>query len=214
MVNAKIRGRDNGVELRDGSFVARSLDPDNAVEMDGAYAFRYKVFHKELEWSSNGSDGRESDEYDECSAHFGVFSDTGEMLGYGRLTLPDNGFMIEKEFADLLDPGARVGKGDDTAEASRFAISRRLRRSREGFTVTGLLCTTMCKWSRKNEVRYWYMVLDTKYLEFLQQHFPFEAIGAPKEYEPGKASVAARIDLSLLGADEAQTFWGLLGRGS
>jgi N-acyl-L-homoserine lactone synthetase len=201
--------RSNNVELRSDRFVARNLDFNNKFDMDNAYSFRYRVFHKELGWESRQA--KEYDEYDSTSAHFGVFSESDELVGYSRLHLPEGRFMIEYEFADLVEPGSCIRKKEDTVEASRFAISMELRQTKEGFIATELLCKTMCQWAKKNGIRYWYMVLDKSYLDFLLCFFDIETIGVPVEYTPGSASVAGIVNISKLGIEEANAFWNTLG---
>jgi N-acyl-L-homoserine lactone synthetase len=196
-------------QLKNGSFLARNIDPAESRELQDLYEFRHRVFSKELGWvpTSLGA----GDPYDGHSVHFGAFSNAGDIVGCSRLILPKGGFMLEREFADLLDPGYNLRKETDTVEASQFAVSRELRRTREGFAVTELLCKTMCLWARRNGIRYCYMVLDANYLEFLQAFFSLRTIGPPRVYEPQIASVAAVFDLAELHPEDAETFWSVLG---
>jgi acyl homoserine lactone synthase len=199
-------------KLTNGPFVARNLAQGNRLEMDKAYAFRHAVFCRELGWQS--AEAREKDGYDRTSVHFGVFDDSDELVGYCRLHLPAGPFMIENEFADLVAPWHRIRKTQDTVEASRFGIGHRLRRTKDGFEVTELLCKTMYLWARGNNVRYVYLVLDAEYLDFLLRFFPIQPIGGRKNYDHQMESIAVIVDLTKLGLKHADTLWDTLGNES
>jgi len=194
---------------KNGHFLARNIDLLESRELQDLYEFRHRVFSKELGWVPTGLVA--GDAYDGHSVHFGAFSDAGDIVGCSRLILPEGAFMLEKDFADLLEPGYNLRKEIDTVEASQFAVSSQLRRTREGFAVTELLCKTMCLWSRRNGVRYCYMVLDQNYLAFLQRFFSLQTIGPPRIYEPETASVAAVFDLDDLSPENMEAFWSVLG---
>ena len=197
------------MELKDGQFVARNIDSGDPYAMEKIYTFRHKVFSKELGWVFSLS--KEHDEYDDTSVHFAVFSDSGDIVGYSRLNLAEGGFMLEKEFSDLIGSTYSIRKESDTVEGSRFTVSPDLRRSKSGFKVSELLCKTMCRWCKINGIRYWYLVMDKNYLDFLQRFFPIQQVGVTKEYQPGLTSSAVFIDLKKLGAEEADSFWSMLG---
>ena len=197
------------IELRDSEFVARNIDSDDPYAMEKIYAFRHKVFSKELGWVFSLS--KERDDYDDTAVHFAVFSDSGDIVGYSRLNLAEGGFMLEKEFSDLIGDTYSIRKESDTVEGSRFTVIPELRRSKSGFKVSELLCKTMCRWCRINGIRYWYLVMDKLYLDFLQRFFSIQQVGVTREYQPGLISVVAFIDLKKLGAEEADSFWSILG---
>jgi N-acyl-L-homoserine lactone synthetase len=197
------------VELRNEGFLARNIDPDDSHDLERIHQFRHRVFAQELGWVGGAS--RETDQYDRHSVHFAAFSQSGDVVAYSRFILPSGSFMLETEFPDLVEPGYRLRKEEDTVEASRFAVSADLRRTKEGFAVTELLCSTMCLWARRNSVRQCYLVLDYSYFGFLQQFFPVRAIGPTKVYDSGLTSVAVIFDLAEFGLDEAHALWASLG---
>ena len=199
------------IEVKDGLLSARVLDPDSRDEMEEAYAFRHRIFLEELGWSQLNSTGHEIDEYDQSSVHFGAFSDSGELTGYCRVILPKSGFLIEREFADLVDPKYCIRKEKDTVEASRFAISREPRGKEEGFRVIGVLLRSMYQWAVINKVRYIYGVCASDYLRFIQESFSCcKAIGPAHEYQLGLSSAALVFDLEKLDLVKVQEFWALV----
>ena len=199
------------IQVRDGFLSARVLDPKNKAEIDAALAFRHTVFLEELGWSVLDHKGQESDQYDQNSVHFGAFSESGEITGYCRLILPKSGFMIEKEFADLIDPGYCIRKENDTVEASRFAVARNLRGKGEGFRVIALLVRSLYQWAKLNKVRYIYAVSVSDYLGFLCGYFTcIKPIGPNHEYQAGISSSAVILDLEQLDLEKVKEFWAML----
>jgi len=199
------------IEVKDGSLSARVLDSDNQDDMEEARTFRHKIFLEELGWSLLDSTGQEIDEYDKNSVHFGAFEDSGELVGYCRVILPKIGFMIEKDFADLVNPGYRIRKEKDTVEASRFAISKDLRGKGEGFRVIAVLLRSMYQWAKANRVRYIYGVCASDHLSFVREYFSCcKQIGPAHEYEPGVSSSALIFDLEKLDVAKVQEFWSLV----
>jgi acyl homoserine lactone synthase len=204
------RTRDR-IEVKDGPLSARVLDPDSQRDMGKALTFRHKIFLEELGWSLLDSAGQEIDEYDRNSVHFGAFDNSGCLLGYCRLIFPKNGFMIEKEFADLVRPGYHIRKERDTVEASRFAISKELRGKEDGFGVIAVLMRSMYQWAKMNKIRYIYAVCVSDYLSFIQDCFSCcETIGPAHEYQPGISSSAFIFDLDELDLVRVQEFWSMV----
>ena len=201
----------NNIKIKDGSLIGRTLDSNNKEEMKRAREFRHRIFLDELGWSLPEGTVENVDKYDGGAVHFGAFSDTGELLGYFRLVLSENGFMIEREFASLIYPDYCVRKEKDTVEASHFAISRRLRGEEDGFRVIGLLLRTLYLWAKNNNVRYIYGVCASDYLKFLEGLFSgCKSIGPAYEYQKGVSSSALIFDLEKLDLPEIQVFWSLV----
>jgi acyl homoserine lactone synthase len=201
----------NRIEVKDGRLLARNLDPDKKSDMDEALAFRHKIFLEELGWSLLDTTGQEIDGYDQSSVHFGAYMDSGELVGYCRLILPNIGFMIERDFADLVAPGYCIRKEEDTVEISRFAIPKELRGKEEGFRVIGVLLACVYKWAVTNKVRYIYGVCASDHLQFVEGFFPCcKSIGPAHEYQPGTSSSALIFDLQELDLARVQEFWSLV----
>lgn len=200
-------------EVKDGPLSARVLDPDNREEMKEAQTFRHKIFLEELGWSVLDSTGQDLDEYDINSVHFGAFDGSGRIVGYCRVILNNkkSGFMIEKDFADLVHTGYSIRKGKDTVEASRFSISKELRGKEEGFSVIALILRSMYQWAKANKIRYIYGVCASDYLSFILEYFSgAKQIGPAHEYQPGVSSSALIFDLEKLDVVKVQEFWSLV----
>jgi len=187
--NRKIKN-DNNTVLYEGNFTARILKNDDIKK---AYKFRYKIFCEELNWLPLNKDKEEFDDYDRFSIHFGIFFKNDELAGYGRFILPKINFMLEKEFKDLLD-NHTIRKKRDTVEVSRVAIDKTLRGKSFNLIIL-LLYKFMYRWSLKNGIRYWYMVIEPNYLKSLQSLFPCKQIGRVKFYQPNSTTTAALLDL-------------------
>lgn len=201
----------NMIEVRDGSLIARVLDPGKKAEMEDARVFRHKIFLEELGWSLLDSNGQEVDEYGQSSLHFGAFSALGELVGYCRVILPKSRFMIEKEFADLVDPAYYIRKEGDTVEISRFAIPKELRGKQEGFRVIAVLLRCVYQWAMMNKVRYIYAVCASDHLGFLRGFFSCcKPIGPDYEYQPGISSSAFILDLKELDLTKVRELWSVL----
>jgi len=175
----------------ENKFTAKNLDLNEEIEE--AFRLRYKIFCEGLKWFPLNDDGKECDQYDLCSVHFGVYS-SAELVGYSRIIPPENTFMLEKEFKDLLDESYSVQKEKNTGEISRLAIKKDLRLT-HGFQISIVLYKLMYHWSLENKMRYWYMVVDTKYLKSLQRLFPCRKIGKVKFYQPNLPTTVAILDL-------------------
>ncbi len=202
------------IQVRDGSLTARVLNPDNPNEMEEARAFRFRIFLEELGWSLLESDGQEFDEYDKNPVQFGVFEDSGQMVGYCRIILNKSGFMIEKEFADLVYPGYRIRKKDDTVELSRFAIMKELRGKVNGIRAVSVLVRCMYQWAEANKVRYFYAVCASDIPGNIREFFSCaEQIGPDHEYQPGVSSAAFMVDLEKVDmAKVLNSYFRMLGK--
>lgn len=203
------------VVMKDGDLSARVLDQGRKDEMAQARAFRHKIFLEELGWSVLDSKGQEFDQYDECSVHFGAFSESGKFVGYCRLILPKKGFMIEKEFASLVYPGYHIRKENDTVEISRFAIPKEQRSKLEGFRIVAVLLRSVYQWAKVNKMRYIYGVCATDHLQFVLGVFSSccTPIGPAHEYQPGMSSSAFILDFEKLDVEKVKEFWaGVMGK--
>ncbi len=187
MERLTIKLLDNALEK---NFLIRELEPD---EREDAYKFRYQVFCNELNWIAQNKSKKDIDSYDNHAVHFGVFSHFGDLVGYSRIILPENNFMLEHEFRDLIE-NSPIRKSKDTVEISRLAIEKSLRMGYE-FQTGMLLYRIMYNWSLDHKVRYWYMAVNLRYLRSLQKLFPCKSIGQAKSYQSGIPTVAALLDL-------------------
>ena len=183
----RLTGGDNNVIIFEGDNV------DN--ELENVYQLRRKVFVKELGWVS---EEKEKDIYDTHAIHF-VAHKKGSVAGYVRLISSGNSFMLENEFKDLLTKSDLVtlhARKDEAAEISRLVLEKKLRNRYLSFWLRILLYRTIYQWSLKHEIRYWYMVVSSRFLKHLQKLFPCRSIGISKEYNKGHGvTVAAVLDL-------------------
>jgi len=172
---------------------------NSVKEIEKAYELRYQVFSEELKWFPENNSQKDIDKYDQYSIHFGIFShleklEEKELVGYCCIIPPNNNFMLEEEFKDLLSEDYLLHKKQNAVEISRLVIKKTFRLN-QGFQIRMLLYKSMYQWSIKNDVRYWYMVVDTRYLRSLQKLFPCRQIGKIKFYQPNLPTVAALLDL-------------------
>ncbi|MDC4223559.1 MAG: GNAT family N-acetyltransferase [Candidatus Manganitrophus sp.] len=99
----------------------RSIESEE--EFLQAYRLRYQVFCETLGWVPPNPTGLEIDRYDSFATMIGLFSEENALLGLIRLLPPDQPFMLETDFCDLVAPGYRIRKETDTTEISRLAIA-------------------------------------------------------------------------------------------
>ena len=136
------RSPENGlVQLYDKWFEIVYCNTPELVEQ--AFRLRYQVYCVEnpFEDPAQNPDGLEKDEYDERSVHsILVHKPTGQVAGTVRLILPDDSrsdgglpaMMLSEDGLGMLTPSdLPIG---ETAEISRFAVSKKFRR-RQGDTA-------------------------------------------------------------------------------
>ena len=143
-------------------FLTKTLDTHE--EFEAAYRLRHEVFSRELKWVPCSPDGLEVDPYDSFAQCIGVFDSGFKLMGHARLIKSPNPFMVEKEFAHLVQEGTALEKGADVAEVTRLCVGREGR-----FTgVSNLLYKGIYQWSLFNGVRHLVMVVEKKYYRLLR----------------------------------------------
>lgn len=190
----------------------------HAAVLDAAYCLRASVFMGELGWLVPSADGRERDRCDLVARHFVVFARQREsrpsgspppemLVGYARVLLPRQGFMLEREFSDLaaLDgPRGRTLDAERAFEVSRFVVhpAYRGRRCVEGRTPVEHLARAIARWAIARGRTDWYTVCEARYLRALRlRGIHFTPLGAPVEYQPGVKACAALLRLPVAAAD-------------
>ena len=202
---ARAQRQDVAVRYRVHSFTARG--PGAAALLEQAYRLRARVFMRELGWLATSSDGRERDRCDPLARHFAVFTqpvDGAEpaLAGYARALLPRDGFMLQREFIELLGGEAFAPDVRRSFEVSRFVIhpARRGQRCDEGRTITEHLARAIARWARAAGRDEWYTVCETRYLRALRlRGLEFAPFGQPVEYQPGVEARAVMLRLSSAG---------------
>jgi N-acyl-L-homoserine lactone synthetase len=184
------------------SFSARS--PHAALLLEDAYRLRARVFMGELGWLAASADGRERDRCDPLARHFALFTHPADgsaptLAGYARVLLPRHGFMLQREFSELLGDLPFAPDDGRAFEVSRFVIHPALRgwRCGEGRTITERLAREIARWARAQGRDEWYTVCEARYLRALRlRGLEFTTFGQPVEYQPGVEARAAVLRLS------------------
>ena len=107
-------------------------------ELKEVYKLRYKVYCQEKKFESEGAyeSQYEMDEYDDYSIHF-IAKVNEDIIGTARLILNNPiGFPVEKNCK--LDMSIDKKRSEQTAEISRFAISKQMINS-AGYSRSGLM---------------------------------------------------------------------------
>lgn len=183
-----------GIEFQEGEFTVRTLREE---ELKCSYRFRHKVFAEQLQWVPASPDGEEVDLYDLWGHTVGVLGYDGTLLGMARLLPASGQFMLEKDFGALLSPGYRIRKHSDTAEITRLAVDPDIRDAKLSTTVMLSVLKGIYQWAVENELRYYYLEVEHRFLRALRMlGFPCEPIGPVVKLPPaGASAVAALYDM-------------------
>lgn len=184
--NAPKNGSHNGYIVRT---LKNYYDDEEIYETQ---KLRYQIFCQERGWLLENEDGCEWDRYDVCAIHFAAFTIDG-LAGCVRLIQHSSiGFMLENEFRKTLGGKQLPLDREHSVEISRLCVRTGLPNTRK--IVEGLY-KAMYQWSKINDKKYWYIVVEEKYLRVLQrQCFPFKQIGPGYEWKKGVLSVPAVLD--------------------
>lgn len=182
------------VEFFESGYWVRSIESEE--DKIKAYRLRHQVFSEILGWVSPTPDGLEIDCFDHVAESLGLFSEEGILLGSVRLISPDNPFMLETDFTDLVSPDYLIRKETDTAEVSRLAITPSASHQGLSSHYLRILHKGIYQWSLENAVRYLYMETEERFWRVLNHlGFPCSPIGPVKMIPPGNAkSMAAILD--------------------
>ena len=180
--------------------------------LEHAFELRYQVYCLECGYLDAGAyaDGRESDIYDDDSAHFFAHNLRRELVGYVRLVPPDGDGQFPWQLYCRHDGAVALPPAAETAEVSRLMVHRDYRRRRgdilsgvntegEAPTRTGApgagerrmdspqilltLYRQMYQHSLKVGIRYWYAAMERPLARSLQRMaFTFEQIGPETDY--------------------------------
>jgi N-acyl-L-homoserine lactone synthetase len=171
----------------------------NLTERESAYRLRHKIFVDELKWVKPQSEGLEIDFYDdEGMVPLGVFDRLGRLIAHLRITLPQRTFMMEKEFAALIETPIR--KTNSTVEISRVCTEAEARAMKiltpHGYThVSMLLYKGLYCWCCKNFISKMCMVIEKKLFRLLRMSgFPCQVMGKTIIMPDGVSAVAVKID--------------------
>lgn len=171
----------------------------SSTERENAYRLRHRIFVDELKWVKPQTDGLEIDIFDgEGIVPLGVFDQTGRIIAHLRITLPQQTFMMEKEFAALIETPIRKTNG--TVEISRVCTERDTRTTlitnRYGnMHISMLLYKGLYYWCCQNLINDMYMVIENKLFRLLRvSGFPCRMIGKKTNMPDGVCAVAVRVN--------------------
>jgi N-acyl-L-homoserine lactone synthetase len=187
---------ERGVAFYEGEFLVKTLDTKE--ELTQAYQLRHRVFAEKLGWVPPTEDGQEMDMYDLWGVTIGVLDHDGTLLGMARL-LPSSGkFMLENEFGALLPGDYTIRKEQDTAEITRLAVNPDIQDAKLSTQVMLGTLKGIYQWAVENEVRYYYLEVEHRFLRALRMlGFPCEPIGPVVKLPPaGAGAVAALYDMA------------------
>ena len=168
------------------------------MELKESYKLRHKVFAEELNWITAQKNYLDIDTYDgKNMAPIGVFDQGDKLIAQLRITLPQRVFMMEKEFAELIDTS--IDKNPETVEVSRVCTTTEIRRAKietdyGNFYISMLLYKGLYLWCLSNNISIMYMVIEYKLLRLLKlSGFPCHKAGPPTIMPDGVTAVAVKI---------------------
>lgn len=188
------------IAFQEGEILVKEIEGKD--ELRQAYHLRHRVFAEKLRWVPERSDQLESDVYDAWSTSIGLFSNR-QLLGMVRMTAAPFPFMLESEFSGCLVGSHRVRKELDTAEITRLAVDPTITDRGLSAKLMRTIFKGMYHWTRANNIRYTYLVVDSRLLRVVQRiGWPCHAIGAPVALPPADVlSVGALLDLDEFRSD-------------
>jgi len=168
---------------------------ESAEDRHKGFRLRHAIYCDSLRWVKAQTDGLEKDEYEDGSTSLGVLTAEGALLGVVRMIPGSRPFMLESHFRSLVGPHHSVRKRADTAEVTRLATSIMPRAYRKAPPVSCLLYKAIYRWSCAHDIRYLYLVVETRYLKTLHRwEFPCMPIGPARLLGVDGWCVAALLD--------------------
>lgn len=195
-----------------------------------AHEIRYQVYcvEKPFENPEQHAEGRESDDFDQRSAHVLLTSrSTGEGIGTVRLVLPDQAAPQSFSMAQILeyygtDSPVPIAH---TAEVSRFSVSKRSRPRKDGaidFRSRGLrraeplmslgLIQGLIRMSATYRITHWCAVMEPKLLRMLAaMGIHFIPVGALLDYHGMRQLCYCKVNTVLATVrSERPSFWEII----
>lgn len=200
----------HNIVFTEGEFFVKTIETHD--EMVKAYRLRHRVFAEQLKWVAETEDRQEMDMYDLWGVTVGVFGRDGVLLGMARL-LPSSGeFMLGNEFGALLPEDYVIRKEQDTAEITRLAVNPDVEDPTLSRKVLIAVLKGIYQWAVENEVRYYYLEVEHRFLRALRMlGFPCEPIGPVVKLPPaGAEAVAALYDMARFDEENSKKRPGFL----
>jgi N-acyl-L-homoserine lactone synthetase len=182
-------------------YIARLLYTDETSTLEEAYRLRAIVFADELGWVPVWRDGIERDRCDDVALHVAAFAlgcGRPRLSGYARVLLPEQTFMLEREFTALLAGQPLHPSVSQAFEVSRFVVhpAYRGRLDADGRSVADHLARAFARWALTHHRTDLYAVCEERHIRALRlRGLPFVRLGVPVEYQPGVQARAARLSL-------------------
>ncbi|MGH2485040.1 MAG: acyl-homoserine-lactone synthase [Ktedonobacterales bacterium] len=190
-------------------YTLRVLAPADARLLATAQRLRADVFARELCWVPECACGREHDRCDAAATHLVVLADephtrngrTGPargVVGYARLLLPRDSFMLDREFAALLDGEPLRLDAARAFEVSRFVVHPALRGhlDADGRGAAAHLQRGIARWALERGRTDLYSVCEVRHVRALRMRgLPVQRFGRVVEYTAGVLACAVRLDL-------------------
>jgi N-acyl-L-homoserine lactone synthetase len=188
-------------------FTLRLLSPNDARLLDAAQRLRAEVFAHELVWVPECACGREHDRCDTAATHLVVLASDGSVLdrrtsprvvGYARLLLPHDTFMLAREFVALLDGDPPRLESTRAFEVSRFVVHPALRGrlDADGRGAAEHLRRGITRWALERGRTDLYSVCEVRHVRALRMRgLPVRRFGRVVEYTPGVLACAVHLDL-------------------
>jgi N-acyl-L-homoserine lactone synthetase len=175
--------------------------------LDEAQRLREEVFARELVWVPECACGREHDRCDAAATHLVVLASelaalerrtSPRVVGYARLLLPHDTFMLAREFAALLDGESLRLESTRAFEVSRFVVHPALRGRLdvEGRGAAEHLQRGIARWALERGRTDLYSVCEARHVRALRMRgLPVQRFGRVVEYTPGVLACAIRLEL-------------------
>ncbi|HKV85109.1 MAG TPA: acyl-homoserine-lactone synthase [Ktedonobacterales bacterium] len=188
-------------------YTFRVLSPADTRLLASAQRLRADVFARELAWVPECACGREHDRCDAAATHLVVLAADGvrqsritspHIVGYARLLLPRDNFMLAREFAALLDGGPLRLESTRAFEVSRFVVHPALRgrRDADGRGAAEHLQRGIARWALERGRADLYSVCEARHVRALRMRgLPVRRFGRMVEYTPGVLACAVHLDL-------------------
>lgn len=180
--------------IEENGYVVKTISTRD--ELRQAYALRHEIFAEELRWVPTTPEGLETDAYDTpATTGFGVFFE-GVIQAYIRFIPAGHPFMIDKDFACLMDPAHVIRREPDTGEISRFCVSSRSRGKLPSGQYTFMfLLKGLYHWCALRNINYIYSVVETKVARLCYaKGIICRPVGTPLAMPDGAEAVAVIID--------------------
>lgn len=191
-------------------FVARVFSASDVSLLAAAQRLRAAVFARELGWAPECACGREHDRCDPVATHLVILATSNrgasgpahaprwQVAGYTRILLPEQTFMLRREFAALLPDGLLIAESARSFEVSRFVAHPALRGALDdrGRSVAEHLQRGVARWALAHHRDQLYSVCETRHVRALRfRGLPVRRIGRALEYSPGVHTCAIHLDL-------------------